>query len=1507
MVAGSTTANDSNGSPAPVTLTNSNDETIDFGYFKATINIVKLTNGTNNDADPTPGVPDGPVVPVGSTVTWTYNVTNPTGVALSNVSVTDNIAGVNPTPVLSGGFNVGDSNHDGLLEMGETWVFTASGTAIAGQYSNIGTTTGTPVTPTGGSIPGATPVTANNPDHYYGSLSLGDFVWNDTNANGIQDNNDLTGNGINGVLVDLLDSHGTQIASTTTGNNPVGGAPGYYQFSGLLQGSYTVVIDASNFNSGGALFGYTATPSMVAGSTTANDSNGSPAPVTLTNANDETIDFGYFKATINIVKLTNGTNNDSPPVPGVPDGPTVPVGSTVTWTYNVTNPTQVALSNVSVTDNIAGVNPTPVLSGGFNVGDSNHDGLLEMGETWVFTASGTAIAGQYSNIGTTTGTPVTPTGGSIPGATPVTANNPDHYYGTLSLGDFIWNDINANGIQDSNDLTGNGINGVLVDLKNSGGTVIATTITGNNPVGGAPGYYQFSGLLQGTYTVVIDSSNFASGGPLAGYTVTPSNAPGSTTANDSNGSPAPVTLTNANDETIDFGYYKPAPPKPGLTTTPSGSTNLCSTSISGFKFLDNSGNGFSSDDTGKGGVTINLYEETNGTSGLQSPGDMLVATTMTLGDGSYTFNNLAPGTYYVQESVPTGYIQTGGGPNGPAGNTYFTVNATSGHAYANYDFDDFMLLTCKPTNVSYKITAPNGSYQTVSDMTGKTVQGATVTVTFTVTMVPEMLTLASYVAPSASFSDSNAYQQIFFQQATQTYTTPGTYSLTVKIPNCYYQIDFICGPTIDQLEPNQNNNAYGPDSANILYTPQGRLLDADNGGTVCCSPMPPPVSKNYPTPTVTSTCSSVSLNDSATISGGVNPKGTVTFYLMPPGSTSSTPLTSAVYTDVVTIGTNSGAMTGNGTYLTASMGNNPGGFMAATAGTYQWVVVYSSSDANNSSATSPFGNEPFTVGTNTPMISTTPGGTVIIGCGTKLTDSAMLAAGINPGGTITFYLMGPGATSSTPLSAAVYTDTVTVNGNGTYSTASGNYPGGYLPTAAGTYQWIAVYSGDGQNAPLTSKFGDEPEAAVQPITIGGTVFCDNNLNGVLDSGETLESGAQVSLLSGTTVLQTATTGSNGKYSFGNLPPGTYTVKLTSPSAGDLAEQSHGAVTVAQSYTMTLAGGGSSTANNFAQIDQGSVSGLVFGDINDSGNCDSGEGPVAGATVALTGTDYLGNAVSKTTTTNSSGQFSFTGLLPSNASGYAVKVTPLVGQVSGIDKPGNFGGTAVLNGDGSSAGTISGIVLPGCNNCAVNYNFGELSICKGLTATIGFWHNCNGQNLIKSFGTTSSGQSLANWLATTYPNLFGNKAPAFSVSSTIGTNLTGRSNTDVANYFLSLFGVSGQKAYAQVLATALSVFTTTSTLDTGNVTYSGTTSKALATKFGFAISTVGGGAANVIVPSADWAAFGISSSAGATKTVSLLLSLANQYAVSGKLNNGNATLITETNDLFNTINNLGNIH
>ena len=194
--------------------------------------------------------------------------------------------------------------------------------------------------------------------------------------------------------------------------------------------------------------------------------------------------------------------------------------------------------------------------------------------------------------------------------------------------------------------------------------------------------------------------------------------------------------------------------------------------------------------------------------------------------------------------------------------------------------------------------------------------------------------------------------------------------------------------------------------------------------------------------------------------------------------------------------------------------------MPTQTGTYQWVVVYTSGgDGNNNGVTSPFGSEPFTIGAASPSINTIAGGTVVLGGGNALTDSAMLAGASNPTGSITFYLFAPGVTPKSDDSNNVYSDTVTVSGNGTYTTAAGTNPGGYLPTATGTYEWVAVYSGDANNNSVASPFGDEPETvtAAPQITVvktadqasiaggqtaGYTVTITNN-GSVTDTGVTL--------------------------------------------------------------------------------------------------------------------------------------------------------------------------------------------------------------------------------------------------------------------------------------------------------------------------------------------------------------------------------------------------------------------
>ncbi len=121
---------------------------------------------------------------------------------------------------------------------------------------------------------------------------------------------------------------------------------------------------------------------------------------------------------------------------------------------------------------------------------------------------------------------------------------------------------------------------------------------------------------------------------------------------------------------------------------------VAQTVITGTKFNDITGNGFSADDTAKSGVTIYLYK-TAANLGTGT-GYATASTTTTAANGTYSFNNLAAGTYYVQEGVPSGYIQTGGGPNGSAGSTYYTVTVQSGNTYSGKDFDDYMIPTCTP-------------------------------------------------------------------------------------------------------------------------------------------------------------------------------------------------------------------------------------------------------------------------------------------------------------------------------------------------------------------------------------------------------------------------------------------------------------------------------------------------------------------------------------------------------------------------------------------------------------------------------------------------------------------------------------------------------------------------------------------------------------------------------------------------------------------------------------------
>jgi uncharacterized repeat protein (TIGR01451 family) len=106
-------------------------------------------------------------------------------------------------------------------------------------------------------------------------------------------------------------------------------------------------------------------------------------------------------ASVQIKKATNGQDADEAP------GPTVTVGSQVTWTYVVTNTGTVPLSGVSVADKPNGPVACPKSS-------------LAASESMTCTATGKAILGQYTNVGTVTASWASGT---------VTDDDLSHYFG----------------------------------------------------------------------------------------------------------------------------------------------------------------------------------------------------------------------------------------------------------------------------------------------------------------------------------------------------------------------------------------------------------------------------------------------------------------------------------------------------------------------------------------------------------------------------------------------------------------------------------------------------------------------------------------------------------------------------------------------------------------------------------------------------------------------------------------------------------------------------------------------------------------------------------------------------------------------------------------------------------------------------------------------------------------------------------------------------------------------
>ena len=191
--------------------------------------------------------------------------------------------------------------------------------------------------------------------------------------------------------------------------------------------------------------------------------------------------------------------------------------------------------------------------------------------------------------------------------------------------------------------------------------------------------------------------------------------------------------------------------------------------------------------------------------------------------------------------------------------------------------------------------------------------------------------------------------------------------------------------------------------------------------------------------------------------------------------------------------------------------------------------------------------------------------------------------------------------------------------------------------------------------------------------------------------------------------------------------------------GDLASSATASVTIPVKMTTFPSGGSvtnsvrvatdsvdiapaNDTTSGSVNINNASIAGSVYADTNDDGVRQVGESGIAGVRFRLTGTDLYLNPVNiLSSPTTSSGDFIFSGLPPSDASGYTVtEVAQPAGYFDGRE---NKAGTVIV---GSKAtDTITGIVL-GTSQALTGYTFGELASAS-IAGRV--WHDRSNDGLI----------------------------------------------------------------------------------------------------------------------------------------------------------------------------------
>jgi beta-glucanase (GH16 family) len=947
-----------------------------------------------------------------------------------------------------------------------------------------------------------------------------------------------------GVTVALLNSGGSIVATTTTGST------GAYTFTGMTPGSYEVEYTPPS----GQVFALGSAANAVSGLTpafavTAGATVTLPSEMLL--SNPATIDptvlhfgaptdpvGGSPEAGVTVELLNAGTviattTSDSTGsfgfgqlAPGTyqldyiaPSGQAIdPAGPENTAT-GLTAPFTVAAGQTASP-------PAGWLISNTVVGTVQLDGVNEAGVTVsLFTATGTLVAtttsdsnGAYSFTGMVPGsyqvgyTP--PSGQAIDPAGPESTVTGLTAPFTVAAGQTVTAPSGAlipNTVTGAVLLGGVGESGVTVSLFTATGTLVATTTSGS---GGA---YSFTGMAPGSYQV--------------GYSA-----------------PSGQAIDPAGPENTVTGLTAPFTVAAGQTVTaPSGA--LIPNTVEGTVQLAG---------VGEAGVTVSLFTATG----------TLVATTTSGAGGAYSFTGMAPGSYQVAYSPPSGQAIDPAGPENTATGLTApftvgagqTVTAPSGALIPNSVTGTVLLAgvgesgvtvslftatgtlvatTTSGSNGAYSFTGmAAGSYQVAySPPSGQTIDPAGPENAATGLTAPFAVTGGPTTAPTGALVANSVVGDVLLAGV-------GEAGVTVSL--------FTAAGALVATTTSDNNGAYqftglAAGSYQVDYTPPSGQAIAPAG----------------PESTATGLTAPFAVTGGQTTA----PAGALV---------SNTVVGTVLLNGVGTAGVTVSLFTAAGA-LVATTTSGTGGaysFTGMAAGSYQVGYTPPSGEAID-----PTGPENTVTGLTAPF-TVAAGQTVTAPSGALITDSisgAVALAGAAEAG----------VTVSLLSTAGKVLATTTTNGAGAFTfdgLAAGSYEVKYTALSGQVYQTGSEASAATGITPVIALANNQALtlATEQLLSSPGSITAATLHYGAPtdNSWGTGIGGVTVSLLNAAgTVIATAVSNSSGKFTFGQIGPGTYQLQYTAPTGDGFLPTGPDAAVTGLTAQFTVAAGQAVTGPN----------------------------------------------------------------------------------------------------------------------------------------------------------------------------------------------------------------------------------------------------------------------------------------------------------------------------------------